>query len=263
MAGAGISVSAGIPDFRTPGTGLYDNLQDYGLPHPEAIFDLNFYSRNPKPFQRLCRELWPGNFAPTPTHAFFKLLDEHGKLLRVFTQNIDSLESAAGLSTERIVAAHGNFDGAHVVGSGASVPIEEVREAAFGTPDDWRALAKRHGGLVKPSIVFFGENLPMRFFERAEADLPEATLLMVLGTSLAVHPFAGLTRETRAGVPRFLVNRQRVGDFDGPADGVFIGDCDEAVRTLCGMLGWEAELDAVLARAAAPTGGGEGMVSAK
>ena len=187
LAGAGISVSAGIPDFRTPGTGLYDNLSSYGLPYPEAIFDLEFYNANPAPFQRLCRELWPGNFAPTPTHAFLKLLDDHGCLLRVFTQNIDSLESAAGLSPDRIVAAHGNFDTAHVVGGCRSVPVDEVRAAAFGDPADWAELARRHGGLVKPGIVFFGEQLPERFFRCARDDLPRADLLLVMGTSLAVQ----------------------------------------------------------------------------
>ena len=153
MAGAGVSVSAGIPDFRTPGSGLYDNLQDYGLPYPEAIFDLDFYQHNPRPFQRLCKELWPGNFQPTPTHCFLKLLNDQGKLLRCFTQNIDSLETAAGLPKDKVVAAHGNFDGAHVVGTHAPVPVEEVKTAAFGGDAEWAVLSKRHGDLVKPDIV--------------------------------------------------------------------------------------------------------------
>ena len=246
MAGAGISVSAGIPDFRSPGTGLYDNLAEYGLPYPEAVFDLGFYRQTPRPFQRLCRELWPGNFAPTPTHAFFKVLDDKGKLLRCFTQNIDSLESAAGLAPDRVVAAHGNFDAAHVVGSGQDVPVEEVKAAAFGGPEDWDALAAKHGGLVKPSIVFFGENLPRRFFQLASSDLPQCNLLLVLGTSLAVHPFAGLVDAVPHHTPRLLVNRERVGSFSGPSDGFVQGDCDEAVHQLCGLLGWEAELEGVL-----------------
>lgn len=60
LIGAGASVSAGIPDFRTPGTGLYDRLQHYNLPFPEAIFDLDFYRKQPKPFVELCQEIWPG-----------------------------------------------------------------------------------------------------------------------------------------------------------------------------------------------------------
>ena len=129
MVGAGVSVAAGIPDFRTPGTGLYDNLEDYGLPRPEAIFELNFFADNPKPFYRLCRELWPGQYSPTATHHFIRLLHEKGVLTRCYTQNIDSLESAAGLPAQKLVAAHGNFDSATVRrpnGETAPVPVEEV-----------------------------------------------------------------------------------------------------------------------------------------
>eukprot|EP00466_Bigelowiella_natans_P008915 jgi/Bigna1/87574/estExt_fgenesh1_pg.C_220015 len=101
MVGAGISCNAGIPDFRSPGTGLYDNLQAYDLPYPEAVFDLQFFRSNPEPFYRLCKELWPGQYNPTSTHHFINKLHEKGLLLRCFTQNIDSLETLAGLPTEK------------------------------------------------------------------------------------------------------------------------------------------------------------------
>ena len=78
---------------RTPGTGLYDNLQKYNLPFPEAVFDVSFYRRNPAPFTQLAKELWPGlHFAPTLSHSFLTLLHNKGLLLRCYTQNIDGLE---------------------------------------------------------------------------------------------------------------------------------------------------------------------------
>ena len=174
MVGAGMSVSAGIPDFRTPGTGLYDNLQEYDLPYAEAIFDIRYFHRNPAPFYRLCREMWPGSYDPTPAHYFVRLLHDKGVLLRCYTQNIDSLETAAGLPSEMLVAAHGNFDTASVCvppahrresgfssNSAPTVEVAELRGALQAEGEEgWRALAARHGGLVKPGIVFFGEELP-------------------------------------------------------------------------------------------------------
>ena len=192
MCGAGISVAAGIPDFRTPGTGLYDNLQKYDLPNPQAIFEINYFKERPSAFYHLARELFPGTFAPTPTHYFIKLLHEKGLLLRCFTQNIDSLETLAGLPEDKMVAAHGNFDSAHCVETGKEVPTAEVKEAIMAGEEGWQAMRERHGGLVKPDIVFFGEALPPRFSEMLRQDMPKCDLLIVMGTSLAVQPFASL-----------------------------------------------------------------------
>lgn len=260
LVGAGASVSAGIPDFRSPGTGLYHNLQKYNLPYAEAVFDIDYFNANPHPFYTLCKEMWPGQYEPTAAHMFFKALHEHGKLLRCFSQNIDSLESLAGLPEDMIVAAHGNFDRAHVVepnepttADGSvrpelrrTVDVTELKAAIFEGEDGWKRLNARHGGLVKPAITFFGEELPTRFLQKLKSDFPRCEVLLVFGTSLMVQPFASLVARVHRGTPRLLINRERRGeelglDFDSPGstDGLFLGDCDAGARGLAAMLGWD------------------------
>ncbi|KAJ8605080.1 hypothetical protein CTAYLR_000350 [Chrysophaeum taylorii] len=273
LGGAGMSTSAGIPDFRSPGTGLYDNLQKYDLPRPQAIFEISYFRERPQAFYELARELWPGAYAPTPTHAFIKLLHDKGRLLRCFTQNIDSLESAAGLPADRCVAAHGNFDSATCIETGEKVPIEEVKQAIL--TDGWRELRDKYGGLVKPDIVFFGEGLPRRFFELAAHDLAKARVLIVVGTSLSVQPFASLVNHVGDDCVRALVNRDAVGlrdrripapiakqlglgggfEFRDPRnyrDVALLGNCDDVVASLARALGWAADLAALVAAYPAP-----------
>jgi NAD-dependent SIR2 family protein deacetylase len=120
------------------------------------VFEINYFRQNPAPFVQLACELWPGvKHTPTLGHYFIRLLHEKGKLLRCFTQNIDSLESQTGLPRDKIVAAHGNFDTASCIETRKSVPINDVKEAYF--KGDVESLNETFGtSLVKPDIVFFG-----------------------------------------------------------------------------------------------------------
>jgi len=247
LSGAGVSVSAGIPDFRTPGTGLYDNLQKYNLPEPEDVFDLEFYRANPSPFVSLVQELWPGQnkHKPTLTHTFIRLLDKKGILRRNFTQNIDGLEVIAGVSKEKVYECHGHFRTASCVDCRCDYGGERCkREMLSGVAP----ICDECGGPVKPDIVFFGEPLSPRFSQLVRHDLPEADLLIVMGTSLKIPPVCLIPELVRC--PRLLLNRECVGTFEdgdgvGPSDLFFSCDCDDGVRKLCRMAGWEAELNAL------------------
>lgn len=247
LSGAGISCSAGIPDFRTPGSGLYDNLEKYNLPYPEAVFDLNYYLNDPMPFVSLAAELWPGRkHSPTIGHSFLALLDKKKLLVRNYSQNIDGLELLAGVSEERLVECHGHFRTASCISCG--IPFDGVKCRDTICEDGEAPICIKCGCLVKPDIVFFGESLPIRFKKLLHDDLSKSDLLIVLGTSLKVAPVSLIPEMVHSRTPRILMNRELVGDFVAPGtDGnhrdVFVeGDVDDSVRTLCSLLGWEEEL---------------------
>ncbi|KAG0340605.1 NAD-dependent protein deacetylase sirtuin-2 [Podila horticola] len=236
MTGAGISTAAGIKDFRSPGTGLYDDLGKYNLPFPEAVFDLAF-------------------FKPTLTHYLLPLLAKKGLLLRSYTQNIDSLEKMAGLPEDLLVEAHGSFATSKCIQCSIVSDSEWVKEHIM---DSNIPYCKRCSGLVKPEITFFGEDLPSRFRDMAQVDFVDCDLLIVLGTSLKVEPFNKLITQVSPRCPRLLINREKAGqelhsgfDFDDrwkytvQRDAWFLGDCDSGVKKLVSLCGWEDELQAM------------------
>ncbi|XP_068964078.1 NAD-dependent protein deacetylase sirtuin-3, mitochondrial isoform X3 [Petaurus breviceps papuanus] len=182
MVGAGVSTPSGIPDFRSPGSGLYSNLEQYDLPYPEAIFELDYFFHNPKPFFTLAKELYPGSYRPNLAHYFLRLLHDKRLLLRLYTQNIDGLERAAGIPATKLVEAHGTFASATCTVCRQSFPGEEFHVDVMA---DRIPRCPICTGVIKPDIVFFGEQLPQRFFLHM-ADFPMADLLLIIGTSLEV-----------------------------------------------------------------------------
>ena len=164
------------------------------------------------------------------------------------------------MSEEKVVAAHGNFDTARCLRGHAQDVKKVMEHVARGAP----MRCEQCEEYVKPDIVFFGENLPVRFGKLAKVDFnrENCDLLIVMGTSLQVQPFAGLIEYPDIDCPRILINREKVGEvpsrrsffergtskgrgFDfseeGKRDVLFLGDCDEGVRQLCEHLEWELE----------------------
>jgi NAD+-dependent protein deacetylase sirtuin 2 len=242
MTGAGISVAAGIPDFRTKGTGLYDNLDKYKLPYAEAIFDISYFKQNPKPFCVLAKEMWPSNFEPTPCHYFSKILDQKGMLLRNYTQNIDTLESVCGMEPTKVIEAHGCFTNGHCIDCHKAFSKEFIKDTIF---KDEIPKCEKCGGYVKPDITFFGEGLPERFHSTLPKDLSKVDFLIVIGTSLVVHPFAGIATRVPKNIPRVLINMEPAGPFstdEKKRDVCLLGDCQVKILELLKELEWLEEL---------------------
>ncbi|KAG1774611.1 DHS-like NAD/FAD-binding domain-containing protein [Suillus placidus] len=240
---SGVSTSAGIPDFRSPGTGKSPihlaNLARLNLPFPEAVFEIGFFKKTRYPvLYTLAKELYPGRFRPTLTHSFITLLHSHSLLHTCFTQNTDTLERRAGVPAHKIIEAHGSFATQLCIECKTPFDAEKIKKAVLSEEIEIsRCERRRCRALVKPDIVFFGEGLIVVAASRSvpQVYLREADLLIVLETSLTVHPFASLVDLVPSDCPRVLINLDEVGRFNKP---------DDVVRELCKELGWKEELDA-------------------
>lgn len=243
IAGAGISTSGGYPDFRTPNTGIYAKIAKMKLlPYPEAIFSAHYFKHTPEPFFAFLRGVMQLNFRPTVTHAFIALLQRMGVLEMVFTQNIDALERAAGIPDGKIMAAHGQFGSQRCMLCKTTWSTERF-ERVVKSGQVPRCDNADCNGPIKPDTVMFGEPLSPKFDQSTDI-LKVADLVLVIGTSLKVHPVAGLPSLAAPGVPRVLINRDAAGDLGSrPDDVLLFNDCDKTVKAFADSLGWRKELE--------------------
>ncbi|KIY73645.1 NAD-dependent deacetylase sirtuin-2 [Cylindrobasidium torrendii FP15055 ss-10] len=234
------SVSAYIKSGKCKNIVLMSNLERLHLPYPEAVFEINYFRRNPVPFYTLANELYPGKYRPTLTHAFIKLLHKRQLLFRCFTQNIDTLELRTGIPASKVVHAHGSFATQRCIDCGTPYGDAAMRDHIMRKEI---AHCEKCLGLVKPDIVFFGESLPEEFTQSVP-EVAQADLLIIIGTSLTVYPFAALAGMPPSTCPRVLINLEKVGNIGSRlGDVILLGKCDDIVRELARELGWEKELD--------------------
>ena len=273
LTGAGVSVAAGIPDFRSPG-GMYDTLQPELLTateaqrrrmlgDPTAVVSKEVFGETPLPYLELRRpfilDVNRGKYLPTATHHFLALLDEEGLLNTLFTQNIDGLDFGA-MGAARVLPVHGSLGEVRCEACGAGYPLgefqDEVRRCVRNIydPEDPEAPATSRGvacpacgrDQVKPSTVLYGSSLPRAFFEACDSELPACELCLVLGTSLTVGPANRVPELVPRSATRVLINLEHAGSFGSrPTDELLLGaPCDEVVVLLAARLGWLSKLRA-------------------
>lgn len=193
-----------------------------------------------------------------------------GILRRVYTQNIDALEVLGGAPEEKVIEAHGTFRESFCQACDAKYELSWLKDQIFKpeTNDGVPKCTKCATGVVRPSVVFFGETLPRRFWENLDADFKQCDCLIVMGTSLAVAPFNALIARPPKTATRVFINKTKPGavgfagwmmglgrnsvTFTNANDLVILDDCDKTVREICRQVNWEQELDALQVRILEP-----------
>ena len=270
LTGAGISVKSGIPDFRSPGTGIYDNIKKYGIFKPDLLFNRSFIKNDPKPFYNLVKEFIDKEYKPTNAHYLSVLFKNKGLLMRYYTQNIDSLDLKAGLNPPYLIECHGHMRTSSCTNSSCKnkIPIESIKDIIIKGQIPY---CKKCNSLIIPDVVMNDDDLPEEFFEQLDKDFHKCDLLIVMGTSLQVEPFPGMIEDPPLNVPRVLINKEPVvtyveelaekngrlveisedrlsqkfkfGHFFNRRDIFLGGDLQNNVLELIKELGWEEDLN--------------------
>ncbi|MBE2318265.1 NAD-dependent deacylase [Solirubrobacter sp. CPCC 204708] len=229
LTGAGVSVPSGIPDFRTPMTGIWENVD------PMEVAHISVWRRDPARFWSFYGQRFAAleGKAPNGAHRAIVELERRGLVTGVITQNIDGLHARAG--TEDPIEVHGSIRTASCLRCGASYPLQETRrrlgEEADGVP---RCDC---GAPLKPDVVLFGELLPEDAINRATALAATAGLMLAIGSSLEVHPVAGLPQDTLLNGGQLALVTMGPTPYDAHAAVKLSGDVVEELDAVLAALG--------------------------
>jgi NAD-dependent deacetylase len=228
LTGAGISVPSGIPDFRSPGTGLWENVD------PMAVAHIDAWRADPKRFWHFYGSRFQTLEGKEPNGAHHALveLERRGHLQAVVTQNIDMLHRKAG--TREVVEVHGSIEQSLCLSCGARYPLAEVRKRLAHDP-----AGVPHcdcGEPLKPDVVLFGEWLSDDALDRAYALAAQADVLLCVGSSLEVHPIAQLPGITRTNGGQVAVVTQGPTPWDERAAVKLAGDVVAELEAVVAVL---------------------------
>lgn len=262
LTGAGVSTSLGIPDFRSS-EGFYSKIRHLGLEDPQDVFNLDIFLQDPSVFYNIAHMVLPPENMYSPLHSFIKMLQDKGKLLRNYTQNIDNLESYAGIDPDKLVQCHGSFATASCVTCHWQIPGERIfsnirnlelplcpycyqkRKQYFPLTNGNNTMPNTNSsspilksyGVLKPDMTFFGEALPSRFHKTIREDILECDLLICIGTSLKVAPVSEIVNMVPSHVPQILINRDMVTHAEFDLN--LLGFCDDVASLVAKKCHWD------------------------
>jgi NAD-dependent deacetylase len=229
LTGAGISVPSGIPDFRSPGTGLWENVDPMEVAHIEV------FRRDPERFWHFYGDRFQslGAKEPNAAHRALAQLERAGFVNAVITQNIDRLHAKAG--SRDLVEVHGSIEHSSCQRCRAEFPLAEVRSRQAA--DDAGIPRCDCGSPLKPDVVLFGEYLPIAALTRAEQLAAGAGLMLCVGSSLEVYPVAQLPQTTLDAGGEIAIITQGATPYDGRAAARCDGDVEEEMTAITAALG--------------------------
>ena len=216
LTGAGISVPSGIPDFRTPRTGLWARVDPMEVAHIDA------FRRDPDRFWSFYAERFAAlkDKQPNGAHRAVAELERRGLIRGLITQNVDRLHRVAG--STNLIEVHGSIERSVCLECGGSVSLERVIDLLADTPGAPECAACM--APLKPDVVLFGELLPERAIDAAHSLAAEADLMLCIGSSLEVYPVASLPAVTLEAGGKLAVVTQGATSYDADAEVKLSGD---------------------------------------